>query len=740
MVSHNDLSAEEFVSSAYRTYGEYTLSERAIPSLQDGLLPVQRRILYAMWKMGLKYNATTAKCAAIVGTVMGHYHPHGDASIYGALVNMVNPEMTCRGGDPRAPVDPQGNFGNPRPGEGDPEMTPPAAMRYTEARLSKIGTAMFDCLDVAVLKDNFDGTRQEPRVIPSRLPMLLMTGAYGVALGANTAIPPHHPVGLLKAARLVLRNPDATTLDVAKLVKGPDYGHSSLLSPRSDILEMYRTGKGTLYYVCDHHIEKGKGKDGHELIITSLAPGFLMKSFLGLCRQLEAEGKIIAFNDGTDNRGPRITVQFSDPTVVEERIIPKLRTFVSYNWNVQDESSDGTHTFMRIGLLAYISAWVAYRQEVEEAMLHLEAKAAAADLKREAAKLAGIQNIEVLAKILSDTKLSEEESNKLIKAKVKVKWGDKTRDLDDDQVQLLLEQKIRSLRGLNLEAQAGKVRALFALIKRIKGDLENLTDYVDARLADAEKLFPGSYKRGTVLLNGEYPTLSMPEGEGAAGFWCINKLGYVRSYPELPERKGKWHEDSWTVAASQHVIVVAPSGKMTALQSAYLTPGKSGINAVAGITTDKYPHILVVDSAGQVGITDTAFKKQNIAMKTKDPIIFVAGVGPKDSVFVTDGENWIRKTVADIGVKRPNSNGVKLLKGVITKVVVIPEGGELVANGEGVVGPDDAVRIREQDLFGVAPSNNWVVDQEASKKVMTLREVTQVAVNPGILHTSPLLR
>lgn len=729
-------TAEAYTTRVYRDYGLYTLEERAIPSAQDGLLPVQRRILYSMFSLGLKNTARFAKCALIVGDTMGKYHPHGDAGIYGALVNMTNPDMHCKGGDLRAPIEPQGNFGIPRPGEGKPARYSAAAMRYTESKLSKVGTAIFDCLDVAEMMDNFDGTRQEPKVIPSRLPLLLMMGCYGVALGANTIIPPHHPIELLRAARYLLRNPDASLKRIMTKVKGPDYGHSSLLSPKEDILEVYRTGKGTLRFICDHHIERGK--DCHELVISSMTPGFLMNQFLSLCKKLENEGKIIACNDATDSRGPRLIVQFKDPTVIEERIIPKLRTHVSYNWNVVDKSGD-TDVFMRINIMDYLAMWLDFRKETDEKVLRLEKERNLKALHREQAKLAGIQNIAILAKILSDPKLTEEQSNSLIKKKVKLKLGPKTKNLTDNQVIVLLDQKIRSLRALNLKTQMGKVRDIIKVLRRIKGDLSDIDSYLEQKLVEAEKIFPKGYKRGMALLNGVIPKLEMPEGESSVGHWNITDIGFVRAFQELPQRKGKWYNNSWTFKATTSVIVVESAGKAHTFQSVYLTHGRSGLKStVVGACSDSHSMLLVMDESGDIGIVDLPLKKQQtIPMKTDKSLVFAIGVDPDDTVLLTDGKKWTAKTVKSIGSKRPNSNGTTVLRSNNKiRIYVIPKGGSLIRNGEGPIDFDNAKR--PGDIFAVAPKSNWVIDVNNVKKIVNASEAANISRDPGILQASAL--
>jgi DNA gyrase/topoisomerase IV subunit A len=735
-------TAEAFTLRTYRDYGIHTIEERAIPALQDGLLPVQRRVLFSMWEMGARQGSNFVKCAGIVGDVMRKYHPHGDASIYGTLVNMVNPGLSCFGGDPRAPIEPQGNFGMPRPGEGDPPKYPAGAMRYTEARLSKVGGALFECLDVAIMEPNFDGRFNEPKIIPSRLPFLLLSGAYGVALGANTCIPPHHPHEVLRAARYMLRKPGASVSKLLKYVHGPDYGHSSLLSTQEEVAEVYRVGKGTLYYVCDHHIERGK--DSHELIITSWAPGFLSKQFMKLLSQLQDENKIIAYNDETGDSGPRLSIQFRDPTVIEERVLPKLRSYIPYNWNVIDKSGPEPR-FMQINLVSYITMWLEYRKKVERSMLILEKKRRREELSREQAKMAGIQNIDVLAKILANREMNPEQKVKEIQQKVVFRWGTREAHLSEEQVHYLYDQKIRVLDALNLGEQKSRIVAILKEIKRIRHDLGHLSEFLDARLRDAVALFPKEYTRRTRLLNGQEPKLELPEGGTSVGFWCIDKNGFVRSFSNLPQRKGKWFADSWTLPATPNIVVVGSDGTANTFQSVFLSHGRCGVSSIAGMASDAVAYLVVMDANGDIGIVDNPPAKSKITVmnindgtgsnRSANRLVFAGGANGDDLLYITDGRKYVVKKISEIGSKRPNSQGVTLLKSIRPlRIHIIPKQGELIASGEGVVDFDRAARA--DSVMAVGPTNNWVVDANNEKAVMTAAKAISTARDTGISHIS----
>src|SRR5437899_6174058 len=213
-----------------RSYLDYAMSVivgRALPDVRDGLKPVHRRILYAMSEMGLNFNRPTRKCAKIVGEVLGKFHPHGDVPVYDALVRMAQSFSM------RYPlVDGQGNFGSV---DGDP----PAAMRYTEARLAKIAAALLEDIDKETVdfRPNYDDSEQEPEVLPTRVPNLLVNGSSGIAVGMATNIPPHNLTEIIEAAIHLVRQPNAPLTKVLEMVQGPDFPTGGYILGRNGILE-----------------------------------------------------------------------------------------------------------------------------------------------------------------------------------------------------------------------------------------------------------------------------------------------------------------------------------------------------------------------------------------------------------------------------------------------------------------------------------------------------------------------
>ena len=295
------LQLEAEMRSSYMDYAMSVIVSRALPDVRDGLKPVHRRILYAMNEQGMTPGARYQKCAAIVGEVLKHYHPHGDASVYDTLVRMAQ-DFSLR----YPLVDGQGNFGSI---DGDSA----AAYRYTEARLAPIAAELLVDLekDTVDFGDNYAATRQEPLVLPARIPNLLINGSSGIAVGMTTNIPPHNLAEVCDGEIHLIDNPDATTEDLMKFVKGPDFPTGGIIIGREGIQSAYGTGHGRLIVRARHTFEEAK--NGRERIIITEIPYMVNKSTLvsriaELVGERKLEG-IADLNEESDRHGMRIVIE-----------------------------------------------------------------------------------------------------------------------------------------------------------------------------------------------------------------------------------------------------------------------------------------------------------------------------------------------------------------------------------------------------------------------------------------------
>ena len=299
------ITESELVGEMQSSYIEYAMSVivgRALPDVRDGLKPVHRRILYAMYEDGLTADKPFKKSATCVGDVLGRYHPHGDASVYDAMVRLAQ-NFSMR----YMLVDGHGNFGSV---DGDP----PAAYRYTEARMSKISDEMLRDInkDTVDWDPNFDESRKEPRVLPSRFPNLLVNGSSGVAVGMATSIPPHNLKEVINACICVLDNPDATLEDLMQHIKGPDFPTRGIIMGRSGIRAAYATGKGKVIVRARTNFEEF-GRDNRTRIIVTELPYMvkkrqLIKTIADQVKEKRIEG-ISDLRDETDRNGMRIVIE-----------------------------------------------------------------------------------------------------------------------------------------------------------------------------------------------------------------------------------------------------------------------------------------------------------------------------------------------------------------------------------------------------------------------------------------------
>ncbi|MCL0047572.1 DNA gyrase subunit A [Dehalococcoidia bacterium] len=292
---------QEEMRTSYLTYAMSVIVARALPDVRDGLKPVQRRILYAMEEMGIRANSGYKKSARIVGEVLGKYHPHGDSSVYDAMVRMAQP-FSMR----YQLIDGQGNYGSV---DGDP----PAAMRYTEARLANISQELLADIDQDTVdfSFNFDDSIEEPTVLPSRMPNMLLNGASGIAVGMATNIPPHNLSEICKAVTYVIDNPNCTTEDLLKIVPGPDFPTAGNIRGSAGIIDAYNTGRGRIIMEASTEIEEVRG-GRYRIIVTELPyqvnKANLVEKIAQLVRDKRIDG-ISDIRDESDRHGMRVVVE-----------------------------------------------------------------------------------------------------------------------------------------------------------------------------------------------------------------------------------------------------------------------------------------------------------------------------------------------------------------------------------------------------------------------------------------------
>lgn len=347
---------EEVVGDRFGRYSKYIIQDRAIPDVRDGLKPVQRRILYAMYDSGNTPDKTYRKSAKTVGDVMGNYHPHGDSSIYDGMVRMAQPWKMGH-----VLVDGHGNWGSQ-------DDDPAAAMRYTEARLSPIAMEILRDIEkrTVLFKDNFDNTAKEPVVLPSRYPNLLVNGASGISSGFATEIPTHNLREVIDACIAVMEKPSIELEEIMTFIKGPDFPTGGIIMGGEGIMDAYRTGKGRIYIRSKTDIENLRG--GKQQIVITEIPYQVVKSRLVTAMEtirLEKKVEGIAeVRDESGREGLRIVVELkkdADAQGILAYLLKKTDLQVTYNFNMVAIVNKAPH---QLGLKPILEAYIAHQREV----------------------------------------------------------------------------------------------------------------------------------------------------------------------------------------------------------------------------------------------------------------------------------------------------------------------------------------------------------------------------------------
>ena len=426
----------ELVHEMKTSYMEYAMSVivgRALPDVRDGLKPVHRRILYAMYEDNLTVDKPFKKSATCVGDVLGRYHPHGDASVYDALVRLAQ-DFSMR----YMLVDGHGNFGSV---DGDP----PAAYRYTEARMSKLANEMLRDIDKDTVDwdPNFDESRKEPRVLPSRFPNLLVNGSSGIAVGMATNIPPHNLTEVINACICVLDDPEATLSDLMQHVTGPDFPTKGIIMGRAGIRAAYATGRGKIVLRARTEFEDF-GKDRVRIIVTELPyqvnKRMLIKSMADQVNEKKLEG-ISDIRDETDRTGMRIVIELkrdANPQVVLNRLFTQTQLQTSFAINMLALVNNQKQPKI-LSLRHILDEYLAYQEQVITRRTQYDLKKAREREHLLQGLLIAQDNIDEVIHII---RTSYDDAKEKLMARF---------DLSDIQAQAILEMRLKALQGLDRE-------------------------------------------------------------------------------------------------------------------------------------------------------------------------------------------------------------------------------------------------------------------------------------------------
>lgn len=472
------ITESELVGEMETSYIDYAMSVivgRALPDVRDGLKPVHRRILYTMYEGGLTSDKPFKKSATCVGDVLGHYHPHGDASVYDALVRLAQ-DFSMR----YMLVDGHGNFGSV---DGDP----PAAYRYTEARLSKISNEMLRDIDKETVDwdPNFDESRKEPRVLPSRFPNLLVNGSTGIAVGMATNIPPHNLKEVINACICVLDNPEATLQDLMNHIQGPDFPTKGIIMGRSGIRQAYATGRGRIVVRARADFEE-YGRDKRTRIIVTELPyqvnkRQLIKNIADQVHEKRLEG-ISDLRDETDRNGMRVVIELkrdANPQVVLNRLYAQTALQTSFSINMLALVNNQQQPKI-LSLRHILDEYLTFQEELIVRRTRFDLRKAEERAHLLEGLLIAQDNIDEVIRIIRSS--YDNAKDNLMK-----RFG-----LDDVQAQAICDMRLIQLQGLNREKLENEYKELGEKIS-----------YYKALLADPE-LIKGVLKEELTAIRDKF--------------------------------------------------------------------------------------------------------------------------------------------------------------------------------------------------------------------------------------------
>jgi len=534
--------------SSYLDYAMSVIVARALPDIRDGLKPVQRRILYGMQDLAMRPNSPYKKSARLVGEVLGKWHPHGEGAVYDALVRMAQPFTL------RAPlVDGQGNFGSV-------DNDPPAAMRYTEARMASIAEEMLANIDQDTVDfaENFDGTLREPIVLPARLPNLLVNGASGIAVGMATNIPPHNLTEVCDALIHLADHPNSSVEDLMQFVKGPDFPTGGTIMGTTGIREAYATGRGQIVVRAKAEIEPMRRSSRMQIIVNELPyqvnKAALVEKVAGLVKSRKIEG-ISDIRDESDREGMRIVFELRSgvqPMVVLNNLYKFTAMQSSFSANML-ALVDGMPRV--ITLRQALQQFLEFRREVIRRRTEFEL----AKARQRAHILAGlriaISNLDAVIQLIRNSDSAQDAKQQLI-----------TRfDLDDDQAQAILDMQLRRLAALERQ------------------QLENEYDELQTAIREMEELL-ASDRKMLAEVKKELRALKKKHGDD-------RRTDISHEASDLSRESLEPHE--------QIVVTLSQAGYIKRIPANTYRNQHRGGKGVGGMTTrddDAVKHLLVVDT------------------------------------------------------------------------------------------------------------------------------------------------
>ncbi|MXY20349.1 MAG: DNA gyrase subunit A [Dehalococcoidia bacterium] len=728
--------------SSYLDYAMSVIVSRALPDIRDGLKPVQRRILYAMQDLAMRPNSSHKKSARLVGEVLGKWHPHGEGAVYDALVRMAQPFSL------RMPlVDGQGNFGSV-------DNDPPAAMRYTEARMAPVAEEMLANIDQNTVDfaENFDGSLSEPEVLPARLPNLLVNGASGIAVGMATNIPPHNPIEVCDALIHLADHPSASVEDLMKFVRGPDFPTGGIIMGTDGIQSAYSTGRGQIVVRAKARVEPMRRSNRMQIIVSELPyqvnKAALVEKVAALVKDRKIEG-ISDLRDESDREGMRVVFELRagvQPMVVLNNLYKFTAMQSSFSANMLALVDKMPRV---ITLRQALQQFLEFRQEVVRRRTEFEL----AKARQRAHILAGLRiAISHLDEVINLIRNSE--SAQVARQQLIARFG-----LDDDQAQAILDMQLRRLAALEreqLEKEYQEIQDSIRKMEELLADDRKVLAEVKKELRALKKKH-GDERRTEIT--AEASDLSREELEPHEQIVVtISQGGYIKRIPASTFRnqhrggKGVGGMTTRDNDAVKHLLVVDTHDKllfftnkgrvysMTAFElradTSRTTRGVPILNVISAGSTEKVTAVIGMsenefESEDCVLVLATAKGKiKRIALSTvanvrpsgynmmslseDDELVSVRPANPKDSIMmVTQNGKALRFDQTEVRLyKHRGGGGVKGMKlvgedRVISMDVGPPSARLLVISklGMGKITPLSSYRKKGRGGMGVKTLN-----------------------------------
>lgn len=724
---------ESRVKEAFLEYSMSVIVSRALPDVRDGMKPGQRRVLYAMYEDNLTSDKPFKKSATTVGNVLGRYHPHGDQSVYGTLVRMAQP-FSLR----YVLVDGHGNFGNV---DGDGA----AAYRYTEARMSKLANELMSDIekDVVDLVPNFDNTRKEPSVLPSRFPNLLVNGSVGIAVGMATNVPPHNLGEVIDGTIHLMENPDATVEEMMEYIKGPDFPTYATIYGRRGIIDAYTTGKGRIMVRSKATIE-----EEHRRIVVTEIPYMvnksqMIKAIADMVRDKRIEG-ITDLRDESGRRGMRIVIEYkrdANPQVI-------LNTLYK-NTQLQDTCAVNMLALVNgepktLGLREMLKEYISFQEDVIRRRVKFDlAKAKAEAHIYEGYKIA-IDNIDEIIMIIRSS-----ESTASAKERLKERFL-----LSEEQAQAIVDMTLGRLSGLERQKIEDRLEALHAKIKELNeilADEEKIKDIIKAELLEIKRKYADE-RRTDIIDSEEEIDLEdlIPRHECVV---TLTNAGYVKRVStdtySAQKRGGKgliamgtkdedFIENILVANSHSYILMFTDKGKIF-LKKVYELPESSrtakgsnlinlieidkGEKVTAMFTLDEFndnEYLVMVTRNGVIkrtAVKEYEYKRKGgkiaINLDEGDELIFVGHTkGESDIIIATrdgQGARFSENKVSIVSRTARGVRGIDLREGdYVIGAVIVDDNKELLTlteNGFGKRSRFDDFESRNRGIIGVRAHN-----------------------------------